>query len=389
MALVLLELGAGAAMISEHYSIPSLTVSGSCGSPETTAYHLTDIKGQAAAGAATRETLVMWFGGVYGELGPRAWDRDPYVRDLKICRAGFDVQLSWVPDTTTPPGTRFYIFRLVGPFSSEAVYWPEFWRDTGTGSPGDIMSWQDRGQVGAGSSPEVYYRVTSSPDKTRLSNFPALGKVNIVCGPGDNLVSFPFVKYWQNSTAPESDSAAVAIGDQMQRGDSRTADTVYRKRSASGYAYDYAFIDSLGNWEYHLSTADPYLRISPNEGYFIRRRPGASNTITVAGQLTTEAFVHLEEGDNLIGISFPKNVALHYSGFSPTGRTGDSRTADIIFKKTSAAGYGYDGAYLALGGFWYDVKTRSVSTQELSVSNGYFYRRRTGAGPADVRRIMP
>jgi hypothetical protein len=247
------------------------------------------------------------------------------------------------------------------------------------------MSWIDTGQVGAGSEDEIYYRVSTSLNKSLIRGIVPMGKFNVVCDEGDNLVSFPFSRYWRDSTAAPEKSPATVIGDQLRGGDSRTADFVYRKKTAAGFDYDAMFPDPGGVWRVSAGSS---FAISPDEGYFVRRKNSPAATVTVAGLLTFEAMVRLNEGDNIIGSSFAKTIPLAVSGYEEAGFPGDSRTADTVYKKVSAAGYDYDGAYLGSGRVWYDVKRPTeVSTMEISPPSGYFYRRKTSA-PADVRRIF-
>jgi hypothetical protein len=374
-------------MYSTNYAIPSLAVSsgGRATLESTSTNRMTDVKGQGAVGSGASEHYKAGLGVAYGVgEGVTGWREDYYVRDLRIYRRGLNIELAWRPDAATPPGTRFYVYRLAGPFTNSFESWSDGITIEG-GIPVMLMSWADSDQVGDTyvSEPEIYYRVSSSANKSLIQGMVPMGKFNFVCEYGDNLVSFPFLRYWADSTALSENSAATVIGGQLQGGDSRTADFVYHKKTAAGFGYDAMFPDSGGVWRVSAGTA---FSISPDAGYYIRCKDRWV-TVTVAGQLTFEARVHLDQGDNLIGSSFSRSIPLQLSGYSETGYKGDSRTADTVYKKGSPAGFDYDGAFLAGDGVWYDLKTSAVSTMEIGPPNGYFYRRKTSA-PADVRRIF-
>jgi len=228
-----------------------------------------------------------------------------------------------------------------------------------------------KNQVGAGAS-KAYYKLVpkDQPWQPALT----LGKANLECEKGFNLVSFPFDFEGKNSLDE-------VIGDQLSPGSSKDGDIIFDKKDAISFSYNWAYLNNDGNWKNIDDHNNPNFTIDPAKGYFIWHQPAEAKTVTVVGKIIKgPVTTKLAEGFNLIGTIYANEPSLTEAGFT-NAYAADSKDADIMFKKKNATSFSYDWSFNGLDNNWHNVDAPNQDSNfKFSPFNGYYYWRRAGQG---------
>lgn len=248
-----------AEMSSPNYALPSHAVS-SGGEEEMSSpnYKLQDIKGQGVIGAGSSTNYGGELGVIYTLLpeGPMGWLEDPHVRNLRIRRSGADIIVEWDAEPTTFAGP-FYVYRKLGAFENDVAGW-----SSGIDN-GSSTAYTDAGQVGAGDE-QIYYRVLSVSDKSRLIYKVAVGKVNAALdASGLKLVTCPF-----------NDGIVSAVFPPQMAGGQQ-----YKLYPRAGNGLDVVTVNASG-----VTGQD--FAVSPTAGFWMRNESSDTSGSPIAAAVT-------------------------------------------------------------------------------------------------------
>ena len=350
-------------------------------------FTLKDLKGPVFYAPLKGKKFEYWPGLYAFEVPPV----QPGVVTLSIAREGDHIKLSWTSDVDPD----IYYLAGIGPGAYTNTYttWTPAALGSGSVQTGGFSAVSNKSvlhynQVKKGDA-EVYYKAlnpNTPKDSTWIPQAPAVGKVNITCDPGYNLITVPF------SYASGSDTLDQVFGSQLHAGNVDTADRVYTKQQSASWGMDNAYLSTDGKWYWSNKPAElaSTFALDPASGYLVRNK-GSQIIITLVGAVAASPqTVSLTPGYNMIGTIYPTDTALNDLGFyGVTGVTaGNVDTGDRIYIKKLAGSWGMDNAYLSTDGKWYlSNKPGTAADFTFHSPQGYFYRMK-GTGTISTQSTL-